>query len=333
MKTKTKTLILRVLSSSIFLTKLYYFFGNKFDVELKTAIMGRFIFYKKFSSGKSLPKLRRDIHRLEKGLVMVPRRDVFGLGYIGDILWLLEEGEYDDESTQWALSVLGRYFELTHSNHPSWTTAKKRFFSISKRSKLNQNKFYPLPKQTIPPGEQKSISRAFDQILSARRSVRNYTTQIVDYSIISSAIEKAAQAPSACNRLPYRYVISNNIKLSQKIASCAGGTAGFNEKISAIAVLVGDLSSYQYEVDRHAVFIDSSLSAMTFIYALESMGLSSVCINWHEQPSRRKKISEFVHLEPWETVVMMIGFGYASSDAETPYSMKKNKDTLITYVE
>ena len=280
-----------------------------------------------------MAKLRRDIHRLEKGLVMVPRRDVFGLAYIGDILWLLEEGEYDYVNTQWAVSVLGRYFEVTNSNHPNWIAARKNFFKITDKLNLTKEEFYPLAKKNLPHAEQESISRAFDQILSARRSVRNYTSQEVDQSIISSAIEKAIQAPSACNRLPYRYVIANNLKKSQKIAACAGGTVGFNHKIPAIAVLIGDLSSYAYEIDRHAPYIDSSLSAMTFIYALESKGLSSVCINWHDQPSRRKKISDIIQLKPWENIVMMIGFGYASKDAETPYSMKKNLESMITYVE
>jgi nitroreductase len=332
MKVETKMIILRILSGSMLLTKLYYFFGNKFDVEIKATIKGRYLFYKNLNSGKSLPKLRRDIHRLEKGLVMVPRRDVFGLAYIGDIIWLLEKGEYDNETTQWAMSVLSRYFELTKSANPSWLNARKQFFLIRDKLKPKSGSFYPKLKNNILISEQKSISRAFDCILSARRSVRNYTVQIVDNSIITAAIERAVQAPSACNRLPYRYVITNNPAQSEKIASCAGGTVGFKDKIPAIAVLVGDLSSYPYEVDRHAPYIDSSLSAMTFIYALESMGLSSVCINWHDQPSRREKIAEMVNLKPWETVVMLIGFGYASADAESPYSMKKSAGNIITYV-
>ena len=333
MKVKIKMIILKILSSSMLLTKLYYFFGKKFDLELKTTIKGRYLFYKNLKNRNNLAKLRRDIHRLEKGLVMVPRRDIFGLAYIGDILWLLEGGEYEYENIQWAVSVLGKYFEVTKSDHPNWLAAKKKFIFISNKLKHKDDKFYPLAKKNIPQDDQESISKAFDQVISARRSVRNYSSKIVDYSIISSAIERAVQAPSACNRLPYRYVIANNFKQSKKIASCAGGTAGFNDKIPAIAVLVGDLSSYPYEVDRHAPYIDSSLSAMTFIYALESQGLSSVCINWHDQPSRRKKISEIINLEPWETIVMLIGFGFASEDAETPYSMKKNVKTMITYVE
>ena len=47
-----------------------------------------------------------------------------------------------------------------------------------------------------------------------------------------------------------------------------------------IIVIVGELDAYEYDRDRHLIYIDGSLAAMTFMLALETLGLSSCPINW-----------------------------------------------------
>lgn len=45
-------------------------------------------------------------------------------------------------------------------------------------------------------------------------------------------------------------------------AKCVGGATDFAENLPAMIAIVGDLSAYPYERDRHLIYIDGSLAAM-----------------------------------------------------------------------
>ena len=75
--------------------------------------------------------------------------------------------------------------------------------------------------------------------------------------MIEKAIEIAKLAPSACNRQPFRFYVSQNKDQACKVAKCAGGTSGWAEDIPCTVVIIGDLSLYPRERDRHLIYIDS----------------------------------------------------------------------------
>jgi hypothetical protein len=79
-------------------------------------------------------KLRRCIHRLEKGLIMRPRRGVFGLDYIGVAVELYGpvHDATDDLAVplrRWAGDVLTAYFAVAES-HPTIDRARASFDAI-----------------------------------------------------------------------------------------------------------------------------------------------------------------------------------------------------------
>src|SRR5690606_12359360 len=115
---------------------------------------------------------------------------------------------------------------------------------------------------------------------------------------------------------------------SSKIAACAGGTTGFSENIPSIVVVVGDLSAYPSERDRHLIYIDGALATMQFILALQAQGLSSCCINWPEVERSEKRIRGIIDLKVHERIIMLLAVGYADPQGGIPYSQKK-KDFLI----
>src|SRR5690606_37757702 len=110
----------------------------------------------------------------------------------------------------------------------------------------------------------------------------------------------AVAAPTACNRVPYRFLVFDDPEQAQRVAKIAGGTTGYADNIPALAVLVGDLSAYVDERDRHLIYIDGSLATMNFLLGLQAQGLASCCINWPDVRRRERKMSELLGLRPYE---------------------------------
>ena len=105
-------------SRTTILTRLYYlFWSSEFTREMYAVINARrrYLFGRVGSSPSSFT-LRRNIHRLEKGLVMKPRREVFGEGYIAETVdyfkYCLAEDALLSSERIWATSVLQEYFHL-----------------------------------------------------------------------------------------------------------------------------------------------------------------------------------------------------------------------------
>ena len=108
------------------------------------------------------------------------------------------------------------------------------------------------------------------------------------------------------------------------------GTAGYAENIPCVAVVVGDLSEYSNARDRHVIYIDGALTSMSFMYALETLGLSSCPINWPDFGPLEQKMKKKLALENYERPIMLISFGYPAKDVEVPYSSKKSLDEIRT---
>ena len=140
----------------------------------------------------------------------------------------------------------------------------------------------------------------------------------------------AITAPSACNRQPFKFYVFNEPARAQSLGSIPMGTAGFAHNFQAIVVIVGDLSAYPYEKDRHIIYIDSGLAAMQFQLALETQGLGSCTINWPDIERHEQKMATELSLMPYERPVMLVAVGYPLAQGKIPYSAKKDaKDVVV----
>ena len=66
----------------------YSFFNRSFSREMKSTLEGKLSYDSSLATpGTGNVLLRRNIHRLEKGLSMKERRELFALDYIGEMCW------------------------------------------------------------------------------------------------------------------------------------------------------------------------------------------------------------------------------------------------------
>jgi len=282
--------------------------------------------------------IRRNIHRLEKGLIMENRRTVFALDYIQETVEnyaqliqssgkaVLEAGEM-----QWAYDVLSEYFNCTDESHPLIGKLKAQFLALPLPQGIDAS-FKLIPYESKQRARYKTPT--YEQFLNLslkRRSVRWFQDKKVPREEVDKAIQAAALAPSACNRQPFKYRIFDDPQMVKEIANIPFGTAGYADNMPMVIVVTGDLSDYFSPRDRHTIYVDAALSVMAFMYALETLGLSSVGIQWPDFGLLESKMKKKLNLKGYERPVIVIGVGYAKDEGKIPCSKKKPLEALRSY--
>lgn len=330
--------VLETFGSSRILTHFLYFFSFlTFNREQAAVLRGRRDYYRNKRRRERVTRveLRRNIHRLEKALLMRPRRTVFATDYIGETIEFYERAHaqstldadgMDPGEVAWAHDVLAAYFAAIEQPHPTVDAARGAFSSLSL---LTEGDRRPYARSTSPATE---IS--YDQMLTLahrRRSVRWFEQRPVPRDLLDQAFMVARQAPTACNRMPYEYRVFDNPELVRTVASIPFGAAGYAENIPTIIVVIGKLDSYFSPRDRHAIYVDAALSSMSFMFALETLGLSSSVINWPDFEPLEARMQKTLKLGLADRVVMLIAVGYADPDGVVAYSQKKDLDTFRSF--
>ena len=325
--------IISVARRSQWLAGLYYFLvSSQFRREMQAVLNGRF----QFDNTKDRNKphtfmLRRNIHRIEKGLCMVPRKPIFAAGYIEETVREFEIcmsfQSIEDTEYEWVHDVLKHYFSVVEQT--SEINAAKKIFD---RARKDINRSIKTKKIPFAYKRKDTADIKFDDfktLCENRHSVRWFRSKRVPIHIIEQSIEVAVTAPSACNRQPFKFHIFDDPKQAKIIGSIPMGTTGFAENFQCIIVVVADLSAYPFEKDRHIIYIDSSLATMQLLLALELHGLSSCVINWPDIERHERQMAQKLQLETYQRPTMLISVGYAKQEGMIPFSDKKSLKDVV----
>jgi nitroreductase len=327
-------LTVKLFSINGFTASIYYLILDRsFYREHKASLLGRLSFQKKLKQvDNSSALLRRNIHRLEKGLIMRPRRASFAEAYVLEtvevfILAVQTKG-FCKKELKWATDVLQKYFEVVE-DQGRISLARATFATTNEPVSGNHSKAKSVPYSHASLPAPSVEFEELTQLYTRRRSVRWYQDRQVEKKSLEKAVNSASLAPSACNRQPFFFNYTTDGALASNIAELAMGTVGFAGNIPALIVVVGDLSNYPSERDRHVIYIDASLAAMQLMLALETLGLSSCPINWPDVESRERLMQNKLGLQYFERPIMLIAVGYAMPAGEIPFSQKKSADMLL----
>ncbi|MCL4673953.1 MAG: nitroreductase family protein [Sphingomonadaceae bacterium] len=326
---------LSVISKSGVLSALHYaFFSREFDREHQAVLAARARHIRDVFAGRgNLYMLRRNVHRLEKGLIMKPPRPIFGLDKIGETvtahaacLRQLRNGEeHMRTSIEWSTEILNAYFARV-SDHPVVREAKARFDAAEAENGV------PVTEERVPfvreqPASLPTIEQ-LEQLALYRRSARWFDQRPVPREVIDRAVLIAAQSPTACNRQPFRFEFFDRHDLVQKVGAVPKGTPGWLHQIPCFMVIIGKFEAFRFERDRHVPYIDGCLAAMALINALEVQGVSSCCVNFPDFADTEKRMAEALDLPPWERAIMCLAIGYPEDGEPVPFSQKLPLDMI-----
>ena len=269
---------------------------------------------------------------------MRPRRDVFGLDYIGETMqkFEIEAGNFylankiPDPEFQWFRDVLAKYFAVTAA-HPGIDTHREEFAEIETRLQQQTGAGTHIP---FAQGMRVPTSidyEAFLTLCTQRKSVRWFLDKPVPREEILKVLEVARFSPSACNRYPFFFHVFDEKEKVDIVSRLPGGTVGFAQNFPVIIAIIGELRNYYGERDRHLIYIDSSLAAMSAVLAAETRGLATCCINWPDIEEHEQRAEQVLQLEPDQRPVMFMALGYPDPEGMVAYSQKKPIEEICKF--
>lgn len=320
---------LPILKRCYILRKIHFaFFSTAFDHEAKMFVYARHNYLHNKNKNRNPILLRRLIHQLEKGLLHNPRKPIFALGYINqaiDIFVNLSTDRSSDKTLlDWSFGVFEEYFSVV-SSHPEIDRAKEKFLNVKYKT---ESKISHIPYEITE--TQKPVT--FEDVVKGRKSVRWFKENAIPpRDLIDKAVEMASLAPSSCNRQSYEFRIFDDPELTEKIATLAPGTKGFNKKVPLVILINGKMNVSPSVGDMHLMYVDASLAAMNFMNALYSLGIDSCAINWPDIPKIEKPLRKIIEMEEYTRPVIMIIAGYAKERSMVACSTRKSVDELRFY--
>ena len=154
-----------------------------------------------------------------------------------------------------------------------------------------------------------------------RRSVRKYTNELVSDEYIELLLEAGYNAPSACNRKPFKIFVITNEEVLYKLDKCGR----FTNMHSPLAFVVcGDLKkSLPFGFGEYWVQDCSAVTENILIMA-SSLGLGTCWNGVYVQDKVVKNVSEILELDKRYVPFSLIHIGYPLKEVEanSGYSKK-----------
>jgi|SRR5690554_61060 len=322
---------LPLLQHCAFLRRVHFgFFSSSFSSEMRLYVIGRRYYLKLKLNNKANPYLlRRNIHRIEKGLMAPAAKAVFALDYIEETVLQFVAGVRQEGPSalyDWAFDVLSTYFTRVEPLDEV-LQARSLFEGLAYRKEKAELFFGPYAAVS---SSSDALYAGFAQLVAERKSVRSFVSNsIPPMEVLERAVALAALAPSSCNRQPFRFVVIKDADRVGRLARLAGGARTFAHEIPALVVLVGSLGVSPSAGDRHLMYIDGSLAAMNFMLALQSQAYASCPINWPDQDKADAEMAHALGLASYERPLMLIAVGKAAPGAMVACSTRKGVKELL----
>lgn len=277
-----------------------------------------------------------DYHRLEKGLSLKNPRVGFGKDAIERLSNLLPEyqNKYgSDETVTITLNALQEYYDfnlkhgLDHEN--AYQTISQVKSNLPKNGCLSGEEGGT---KTVNKNAIKEAAKVdFKSFVMSRYSVRQFTDEDVDISLIEEAVRMAQKTPSVCNRQSCRVYTFSQEKQKQKVLSCQNGNRGFGDQASQVLIVTSNLEHFTSLGERYQGWIDGGMFSMSLVYALHSLGVGTCCLNWSVKSKQDKKLKMTAGIPDSDLVIMMIAVGHLPEEFKVAQSPRKPlKEVLIT---
>ena len=185
----------------------------------------------------------------------------------------------------------------------------------------------PRPYRAPPSG----AAAMLDDLLSSRRSVRDYSERPVSIADLHAAIAAAQLSPSACNRQPWRIHVYREPAQIRELLALQNGNTGFGHQLSTLLVLAADADCFFDASERQEPYIDGGLFAMSLILALQARGLASCCLNWCVTPQRDAEAHRRGSIPESQRIVMYMAVGYAAEGALVPRSTRRTLESMTVW--
>ncbi|MCF7995752.1 MAG: nitroreductase family protein [Chromatiaceae bacterium] len=264
---------------------------------------------------KTRYKILITAHSLEKALTFRAPREEFGKDKIRELVAMVKSYRHDDDARRVGIGVLDAYLtwdrgRIKHSPFISWLEGALSDCVVGGNSAPSH--YGGVRSVVAYQGEEKR--RAAADFIRARYSCRSFEDQPVNPSIIVKIVELAKRAPSQCNRQSSRAHCYQDSSLIQRLLDLQDGAKGYQEEVSNLFVITGDMNAWSGRRERNQVFVDGALFASGIMAGCTAYGIATCCLNLAVNNSLERKIKIAGGIPHNERLIMMIAFGNPAAD-------------------
>lgn len=144
------------------------------------------------------------------------------------------------------------------------------------------------------------------EAIMTRRSIRQYTSQVVDRPTVDALLKAAMAAPTAGNQQSWRFIVIEDRELLDTIPTIHPYTQMLPQASVAILVcaVTDALKHPGYWVD------DAAAATMSLLLAAQAMGLGAVWCGVHGRADRVSAFKEMFGLPDGVEPVSLVPLGY-----------------------
>lgn len=185
----------------------------------------------------------------------------------------------------------------------------------------------------VLPGYSQTKSPSFDEVLTSRRSIRNYdATKKISEAEVRELLTATQEAPSWANQQPSKYYVAMSPEKLTAVQDLVGGN---KDRIKNAPVLI--VSTYERgksgffggtptnEIGDGWGAYDNGLSNCYLILKARAMGFDTLIMGMREADKLRQLFS----IPDGETVMAVIALGYRAGEPRQP--VHKKLDDVVKF--
>jgi nitroreductase len=303
--------------------KLFYLHSNLFKIDS----------FKKIEANIIL-----DYHSIEKGLIFQNTKPRFGKERIVRLHENLKKEVVQSKNNlsqiKVAYKIMCQYFELHQKlnyNISDYYNSKQYEFYKEKLNKDYSNKFegaIDYDKDIFYLNNEE----CFEKFSYSRKSIRNFTGEKIDISIIEKSIKLAINAPSVCNRQSSKVYLLQDKKVIDEVLKIQGGMKGYTKKITQLLILTSNRNFFYSVGERNQLYIDGGLFLMNLLYSLHYYKIANCPANWGKTIEEERILKNYVEIPESEKIIAMIPIGVAEQNFRIPLSKRRNIDEVFEII-
>lgn len=172
-----------------------------------------------------------------------------------------------------------------------------------------------------------------EAFFSSRHSVRNFdSSRVVSRDVLEQAVDLAGRSPSVCNRQSWRVYLATKPDTTRRLLKHQNGNAGFGD-VPVVALITADARLFAGVGERNQGWIDGGLFAMSFVWALHGLGLSSCMLNMSLRNERVDALRVDFGIPDHELVVMQVAIGYPAPKHRVARSPRRPRSEVATFLD
>ncbi len=159
-----------------------------------------------------------------------------------------------------------------------------------------------------------------NSVIAARSSVRSYTAEPVETHAITSCLEAARLAPSACNAQPWHFVVVTAPETRDELARLSLAPGGVMNRFVAeapvIVAVVAERPNITSQIgaalkNKPFYLIDIGIAAEHFCLQAAELGLGTCMIGWFAE----RKVRRLLDIPRGRRTVLLITLGRPADGA------------------